>query len=169
MAADRTFFRSFPADADPAQLLNPDRQLTEPWGGHEHGPCDKCHGSGSLEYRCCSCLEAGSTPDCPACEGRVRFCGVCPACLGDGEIDDTVRRGIAVFPRREGLYRYLACKETADLGDKAVVELAGPLSEELDLDADQGALLIHPERIVAVEPLDPEVVEDIRRHDLHAA
>jgi hypothetical protein len=44
-----------------------------------------------------------------------------------------------------------------------VVELAGRLSEERDLDADAGALLVLPERVVAVEPLDAERVTAIRR------
>jgi hypothetical protein len=67
-----------------------------------------------------------------------------------------------VFPRREGLYRYLAWKSDARVEDKVVVELEGKLSEDLDLDADHGALLVFPDRLVAVEPLDPEVVASIR-------
>lgn len=43
-----------------------------------------------------------------------------------------------------------------------MVELAGELSEDLDLDADHGALLVFPERLVSVEPLDPGVVRAIR-------
>jgi hypothetical protein len=42
-----------------------------------------------------------------------------------------------------------------------VVELAGRLSDDCDLDADHGALLVFPERVVGVEPLDAEVVEAI--------
>jgi hypothetical protein len=42
-----------------------------------------------------------------------------------------------------------------------VVELAGELSEDCDLDADHGALLIHPDELVSVEPLDAEVVRSI--------
>lgn len=75
---------------------------------------------------------------------------------------DTRRHGLAVFPRREGLYRYLAWKSDAGVEGKVVVELAGELSDDLDLDADHGALLVFPERLVAVEPLDPEVVASIR-------
>lgn len=40
-----------------------------------------------------------------------------------------------------------------------VVALAGNLSDDCDLDADYGALLIFPQRLVSVEPLDAEVVE----------
>jgi len=105
------FFHCCAADADPQRLLDPDRQLTEPWGSHDHGPCDKCSGKGVVLYECRSCLEAGALPDCPACQGRVRFREICPACLGD---------------------------------------------------AHTGALLVHPERIVEVRPLDVELVEAIR-------
>lgn len=44
-----------------------------------------------------------------------------------------------------------------------MVELEARLSDDLDLDADAGALLAHPERIVAVEPLDAARVESIAR------
>jgi hypothetical protein len=43
-----------------------------------------------------------------------------------------------------------------------VVELAGELSDDADLDADHGALLIFPRELVSVEPLDAEVVRAIR-------
>jgi hypothetical protein len=157
----RTFFHCHRADEDPERLLDVDQQVTEPWGGHEHGPCDKCDGEGTVVYECRSCLEAGTRSDCPSCQGRVRFRETCPACLGDGEIDHTRRRGIAVFPAREGLYRYLAERD-ADVEGKVIVELEGRLSDERDLDADTGALLVYPARIRAVTPLDPDVVGEIR-------
>lgn len=135
--------------------------MTEPWGPPQHGPCDKCGGEGVALYECRSCLQAGARADCPACGGRVRFRETCPACLGDGEIDHTRRRGIAVFPAREGLYRYLAERDDEPDG-KVVIELEGRLGEERDLDADAGALLVYPERIRAVEPLDLELVAEIR-------
>jgi hypothetical protein len=161
----RTFFHSCEVDADPQRLLDPAAQVTEPWGGHDHGPCDKCGGEGTALYECGSCMEAGADSGCPACQGRVRFRETCPACLGDGRIDHTVRHGIAAFPTREGLYRYLAGKPEAQIEGKVMVELEGPLSEERDLDADAGALLVCPERIVSITPLDPTVVEAIRaRH-----
>jgi len=107
-------------------------------------------------------MEGGAGPDCPACQGRVRFEQTCPTCEGSGEIHRTRRKGLAVFPSREGLYRYLAWKNDAGVEGKVVVELAGELSEDLDLDADHGALLVFPDRLVAVEPLEPEVVASIR-------
>lgn len=158
----RTFFHCHPAEEDPGVLLDPDQHLTGPWGEPEHGPCDKCEGAGTTAYECFSCLEAGSNPDCPACQGRVRFEQTCPACQGRGEIHRTRRRGIAVFPTREGLYRYLAWKNDAGIEGKVVVEMVGKLSQDRDLDADHGALLIFPEQLVSVEPLDAEVVRSIR-------
>jgi hypothetical protein len=159
--AKRTFFHCCPADPDPRQLLDPDRQLTEPWGPAEHGRCDKCEGEGTALYECRSCLEVGAAPDCPACQGRVRFRETCPACLGEGHIDHTRRRGVAAFPTREGLYRYLAERDPKPEG-KVVVELVGRLSEERDLDADTGALLVHPQLLIEVRPLDLELIAAIR-------
>lgn len=155
------FFHCCPAEADPRSLLDPDAQVTEPWGAAEHGPCDKCEGEGVALYECRSCLETGARPECPACAGRVRFEATCPACLGDGTIDRTRRRGVAVFPSREGLYRYLAERDAYPEG-KVVVELEGTIADDLDLDADAGALLVHPEEIVAVQPLERELIAAIR-------
>jgi hypothetical protein len=164
MAGDgsRTFFHSCEANADIQRLLGPAEQVTEPWGGHDHGPCDKCEGVGTVQYECSSCIEAGVDSSCPACQGRVRFRETCPARLGGGQINHTVRHGIAAFPTKEGLYRYLAGEPEAQINGKVLVELEGPISEERDLDADAGALLVCPERIVAVTPLDPAVIETIR-------
>lgn len=158
----RTYFHSCPVEADPASLLDPVRQFTTPWGPPNHGHCDKCEGERSVRYECKSCLEDGADADCPACEGRVHFEGVCPACDGSGVIDRTRRRGIAVFPSRAGLYRYLAERD-ADVGDRVMVELEGELSEDGDLDADAGALLLHPCRIVAVQPFDRELFAAIQQ------
>jgi hypothetical protein len=158
----RTYFHCHPEGEDPGVLLDPDNQVSEPWGEPEHGPCDKCGGSGNTVYECFSCMEAGADPDCPACQGRVRFEQACPTCQGSGEIHRTRRHGVAVFPSRAGLYRYLAWKNDAGVEGKVVVELAGKLSDDCDLDADHGALLVFPDRLVSVEPLDPEAVASIR-------
>jgi DnaJ-class molecular chaperone len=98
------------------------------------------------EYRCASCLERGAQPACPACGGRVIFEDVCPACEGDGHIDRTERNGVSVFPTVEGLLRYSA-ERGADVEE--IVELEGELTGDRDLDADAGALLVRPRRVVA--------------------
>jgi hypothetical protein len=161
-SGSRTYFRCHSEGEDPGVLLDPDNQVSEPWGEPEHGPCDKCGGGGSTVYECFSCMEAGPDPRCPACQGRVRFEQVCPTCEGSGEIHRTQRRGVAVFPSRAGLYRYLAWKNDASVEGKVVVEVAGKLSDDCDLDADHGALLVSPDRVLSVEPLDPQVVTSIR-------
>lgn len=158
----RTYFHSCPVEADPQSLVDPEHQFTTPWGEPNHGPCDKCEGGGRVRYECKSCLEDGADADCPACEGRIHFEGLCPACEGDGTIDRTKRRGIAVFPSRAGLYRYLAERD-ADVGGRVLVELEGDLGDDGDLDADAGALLLHPTRVVSVRRFDPELLEDVRR------
>jgi hypothetical protein len=155
------YFHCCSADAELGRLLDPDHQFTEPWGSDDHGRCDKCGTSGIALYECRSCLERGPRSSCPACQGRVRFRETCPACLGDGRIEHTRRAGIAVFPAREGLYRYLA-EKNASVDGKVVVELEGRLSDERDLDADAGALLLLPDRIVETVPLDTRLIAGIR-------
>jgi hypothetical protein len=157
----RTYFHCHSATDDPGELLDPAEQVSEPWGEPEPGPCDKCRGSGSTGFECFSCVETGARPDCPVCQGRVRFSQICPACGGSGAISRTRRRGVAVFPSRQGLYRYLAWKD-ADVEGKVVVELAGAISDDQDLDADHGALLVFPDSVVSVEPLDAEQVRSIQ-------
>jgi hypothetical protein len=146
------FFRRWPVDQDPEQLLDPANQVSTPWGASDHGPCDKCSGAGNVGYRCRSCVELGARDDCPACAGRVEFEDICPACEGNGEIDRTKRDGVSVFPSLEGLRRYLVERDVDLSGCDAVV-LDGDLTGDRDLDADTGALLIRPRRVLGICPL----------------
>lgn len=59
-----------------------------------------------------------------------------------------------MFPSVRGLYSYLEEREV-DLGGCVVIELEGELSEERDLDADAGALLVRPTRIIARHQIRP--------------
>jgi len=156
------YYRHCSADADPHLLLDPDQQHSTPWGSRDHGACEKCEGEGQARFRCLSCVEEGSDRHCPACQGRVEFVERCPACAGSGEITDTVRSGVSVFPTLGGLYRYFA-ERGGDLEDAMIVELEGELSDERDLDADQGALLVHPTEIVTTIAVDHERLADLRR------
>ena len=149
----RRYFHHWSSDEDPGVLLRPENQHSTPWGAPDRGPCDKCRGEGMTHYSCRSCVERGAEADCPACGGRVDFLDVCPACEGDGEIDRTERDGVSVFPSIEGLYRYIAEQE-ADADGGVIVELEGKLTGDRDLDADAGALLIRPTRLVATHPFD---------------
>ena len=146
------YFRRCPVDDDPRALLDPSNQISTPWGSADHGPCDKCDSSGRVRYRCRSCLELGARDDCPACGGRVEFEDVCPTCEGDGEIERTKRDGVSVFPSLEGLRRYLVERDVELSGCEAVV-LEGELTGDRDLDADAGALLIRPRRVLGICPL----------------
>jgi hypothetical protein len=148
-----TYFRRWPIDRDLDEVLQPDEQHSTPWGAPDHGGCDKCQGTGATAYACRSCLEGGADRRCPACRGRVRFTGVCPACEGDGQIDRTTRDGMSVFPSFEGLCRYIAERD-ADTAGFIAIELEGDLTGDVDLDADAGALLIRPTRVVGALPFD---------------
>ena len=135
----RTFVRLHQEDDDPGRLLEPGRQRSEPWAGTIYGRCDKCGGSGETRH-----------------EGGVR--GECPACMGSGEIDDSERDGVSVFRDEESLYAYMVRRD-ADLSGSMVVELEGEESDDRDFDADEGALLVHPTRIVDRRPVDRELLE----------
>jgi DnaJ-class molecular chaperone len=134
-------------------LLRPDHQYSTPWGAPDCGPCDKCGGAGITRYACRSCLERGADRDCPACHGSARFTDTCPACEGDGQIDRTTRDGVSVFPSFEGLSRYIAERD-AETAGCIVLELEGELTGDVDLDADAGALLIRPTRVVGALPFE---------------
>ena len=155
------FFRLWPVDEDPEDLLAPENGYSTPWGAPDRGPCDKCRGTGRTQYRCRSCLERGPQDGCPACRGRIEFVDVCPACEGDGQIDRTTRRGVSVFPSMEGLLRYLAEREVDTAGSEVVV-LEGELTGDRDLDADAGALLIKPTRVLGACPLE-ETLDHVPR------
>ena len=58
-----------------------------------------------------------------------------------------------MFPDEEGLYRYML-ERGADFEGCVVVELEGHESEDEDFDADEGALLVIPTRIVDARPVD---------------
>ena len=165
---DGTYFHHYEADADPNQLLDPGNWVSTPWGGPDHGPCDKCGRSGRCRFRCFSCLEEGTRSDCPACGGRVEYEDVCPTCEGNGEITRTKRSGVSVFPTLGGLYRYLDERD-ADLSESVILELQGRLSADRDLDADAGALLIYPTAVISRRPIDEAPLRKGARTDRPSA
>jgi hypothetical protein len=133
-----TYFRLHPEDEEPEACLKPEEQVSEPWGGADLGPCDKCNATGRLESY-----------------------GECPACKGTGEITETKRRGVSVFPASDTLYSYMLRRDN-DMQDSVLVELEGRESDEPDWDADEGALLVFPTRIVNVVDVDRRRVDDLR-------
>ena len=156
----QTYVRVDPPDEDPERLLDPDQQRSEPWSGTVYGRCDKCGGDGQTTHECESCKEKPDS-SCPACHGEIRYQDECPTCEGSGEIDDSCRDGISVFPDEDGLYRYMLKRE-ADLDGCRLVELEGEQSPDEDFDADEGALLIRPTRLVDVRELDRERIDAVR-------
>jgi hypothetical protein len=144
-------FHSHPADEDPENLLDRENQVSTPWGTPERGrACEKCRGSGRVGHRCLSCLEDGApNPGCPACGGRVEWEDSCPSCDGGGRVTRIERDGVAAFPTQAGLRRYLDERD-ADMTGFVILELEGELSDDRDLDADEGAILLFPRRIAGV-------------------
>jgi len=150
----QTYFRLHRADEDPQELLDPKKQKSEPWGGTIWGRCDKCGGTGKTRHECESCKASGRDEDCPSCHGEMYYEEQCPACEGTGEIDDSERDGVSVFPDEAGLYRYMRNRD-ADFNGAKLVELEGDPSEDEDFDADEGAILVHPTKIVDVREPAP--------------
>jgi hypothetical protein len=66
-----------------------------------------------------------------------------------------------VFPDEDGLYRYMLSRG-ADLEGSALAELEGERTDDEDFDADQGALLVRPRRILEVRSLDGGRIEELR-------
>jgi hypothetical protein len=152
----QSYYRLQRSDEDASRLLDPENQKSEPWGGTVWGRCDKCGGSGTTRHECESCKASGPRDDCPSCHGEMFYEEDCPACGGSGEIDDSERDGISVFPDEDGLYRYMR-KRDANLDGSVLVELEGEPSQDEDFDADEGALLVHPTRIVDVRKPAPKM------------
>ena len=152
--ARRRFYRYHPAEEDPEELLHPERGSRPPWDPRGLTPCEKCDGAGRTSHECASCLQhSDADGDCPACQGRVRYEATCPACEGTGKVRRLTRNGISVFPDLEALNRYMRHHD-ADLTNCVLVELEGEPCEEKDFDADEGAVLIKPTRILAVHDVE---------------
>lgn len=158
-----SYYRLHDEDSDPHGLLRPENQWSEPWGDVDLPvDCDKCEGIGQTEFECLSC-DAHPTADCEVCQGDVRFVETCPACRGTGEITDERRRGVSVFPEVAGLLRYMARRDV-DLDDRRLVALEGEPVDEMDFDADEGAVLVRPTRIIGVQDVEASDVEAAREH-----
>jgi hypothetical protein len=157
---EQSWFRLHPVGDDPQRLLDPDCQRSEPWGGTIYGRCGKCGGEGRTLHECESCRDHVD-PDCPSCGGRKRYEAECPACEGSGEVDDSERKGVSVFPSEDGLYRYMVRRE-ADIQEACLVELEGEPTDDEDFDADEGALLIKPRRVIDVREPNRSRLDAIR-------
>jgi hypothetical protein len=148
-----TYFHCLGPGDDSDELLVSANQWSTPWGSADHGRCDKCRGTGRVRFECLSC-RLGPRVLCPSCAGVRGRIDRCPACEGSGAITRTRRRGVSVFPSAEGLIRYLT-ERGEDPAGCVLVELDGPLSGDVDLDADRGALLILPVRVIGTRRHGP--------------
>ena len=155
------WFRLHPEDEEPSRLLDPEQQRSEPWAGTIYGRCDKCDGEGQTMHECKSCRQGPPRSDCPACGGEVRYRAKCPACQGSGRIDDSQRDGVSVFPDEDGLYRYMLGRD-GNVSNAKLVVLEGELTGDEDFDADEGAVLIRPVRIVEVRDPDVQRMSELR-------
>jgi hypothetical protein len=146
----------------PEKLLTEDGRWTEPWGASEDDThCDKCEGAGDVEHTCWSCALTGADDRCPVCGGRVHWEDRCPVCRGTGQTDGEPRHGVSVFPTLEGLYHYMLGTE-ADVEKCVVLELDADPADDVDFDADQGAMLVIPTAIRSCDPVDEELFERVR-------
>ena len=157
----QSFFRIDSSEDDARKLVDERNPTSEPWGEPREGPCDKCGGSGRTRHVCESCKEGPAVGDCPSCHGEISYERECPACEGTGVIDDVARHGVSVFPDEDGLYRYMLRRE-ADLEDCVLVELTGRETGDEDFDADEGALLIHPQEVVDIRKPDGQRLRELR-------
>jgi hypothetical protein len=85
----------------------------------------------------------------------------CPVCRGTRRVDGKPRHGVSVFPTLEGLYHYMLANK-ADLDGCVIVELDAQRAEDVDFDADQGAMLVIPTRIVDCAGVDRGIAADVR-------
>lgn len=146
-----------PTSDDPTCLLSDQGQWTEPWGSSENGEsCEKCGGSGRSRHECWSCLLTGARPECPVCSGAVRWEDECPVCRGTGQVDGERRHGVSVFPTIEGLYRYMLASD-ADVDDCLILEIDADPAGDVDFDADQGPMLVIPQKILGCAAVDHEL------------
>jgi len=68
---------------------------------------------------------------------------------------------VSVFPTLEGLYHYMLDRD-ADLDDCTIVELDAEPAREVDFDADEGAMLVIPTRILGCCAGDHELAKQVR-------
>lgn len=71
----------------------------------------------------------------------------------------TERAGVSVCPSLEELAEYLAQAGVPFDATCVVVAVRGDLSRDDDEDADLGALLVHPTKIVSVEPMTDRLAD----------
>lgn len=137
-----TYYRVQPASRNVESLLRPG-QVSRAMVGQLERLCDKCNGHGDRYH----------DDELVTCTG----------CKGVGRIED-VRAGVSVCLDLETLAAYFTSRALNVAGD-VLVELEGEESEDEDHDAADGALLIHPTRIVSVTPVEQSPLWSLLAYD----
>ena len=106
-------------------------------------------------------MLTGARESCPVCSGAVRWEDECPVCRGTARVDGKPRHGVSVFPTLEGLYHYMLASE-ADVDGCVIVELEADPAQDVDFDADQGAMLVIPTRILDCASVDRALAAEVR-------
>jgi hypothetical protein len=128
----------------PAALLEARHQRSIVWTGGVYRRCETCGGVGAVDGESYEDEDGDVTCDPEPCPAR---------CDG-GQMRIESQAGVSVCRSIESLVQYFRYR-AAYLGDDSVlVELEGePVEDDQDVDADEGALLVRPTRIVRVIPL----------------
>ena len=151
-----TYWRIESRSLDPERLLDADEQVSTVWVGVVYRGCQHCDGTGTHLVDCCD------DEDCPCCGGIGTRLDDCGECDGRGEHAIGSQQGVSVCRSRESLIGYLAGRSPS-LAGVHLVEMEGEECDEEDIDADEGAVLIRPTRIVRISTLTYNEAAEIIR------
>jgi hypothetical protein len=138
-----TYYRIQSADRDAAELLNPTHWVSRIWSDQP------------AEVTCPDCVDGRVHVECPSwCDCGYPHHESYETCHGRGYLHEYERAGGVSCCRTLGeLYAYFRGRD-ADLDGAVVVKLEGEVAEVEDFDAEHGAVLVRPTRIVDVGPLN---------------
>lgn len=132
----------------PADLLLAEHQTSSVWVGAAERRCPGCGGAGVLLTEV--------DPDDDDDTGVE----TCDDCDGEGRITIETQDGVSVCRSLRGLIGYLSQRSFYVAPSVLLVALEGEeVDDDQDVDADAGAVLVRPTRIVRVEPLPQEILE----------
>lgn len=129
----------------PEDLLLSENQVSRVWQGVMYRQCPDCGGSGVEDLGWCEADQ------------RVLTCR-CERCRGDGQEQMDRQDGVSVCRTIGQLEAYLADRSPSR-ANTVLVELEGDECDDQDLDAEHGALLVRPTRIISVRSINELDVE----------